>query len=117
MTIICLVLGNFFASQILTTFGSQVLTTSSGLNTTTITTLALGQTAIAKCPASPCTIEVNIGEHVTVTEVITGTASHVIPTIQNQATENLRAFLDALGIIFLFATAALQLYRWKSQHK
>lgn len=109
VAVICLVLGSFFASQIMITSGSQsqILTTI----TLTTTTSALGQTVFAKCSASACTVEVNIGEQVT--EVITGVASHVIPATQKQATENLKAFLDALGILFLFVAAALQLYCWK----
>ena len=100
----------------MTPFGSQVQTTSTVLNNTT-TPSAFGLTAMATCSSSPCTIDVTIGEQVGITDFITGTASHVIPTIQNQATENLRVFLNVLGILFLFVTVALLLFRWKSRRK
>jgi hypothetical protein len=115
LAVACLVLGNFFASQIITPFGSQVQTSSTGLNNN-ITSSPFGLTAMATCSSSPCTIDVTISEHVGITEFVTGTASHVMPTIPDQATENLKAFLNVLGTLFLFVAVALLLFRWKSRH-
>jgi hypothetical protein len=108
-------MGNFFASQIMTTFGSQVQTTSTGMTTTTLATH--DYTANFTCTMSPCTINVNITALVGVTEFVTGTVTHVIPTVQTQATENVRTFLNALGTILLLVAIALQIYRRKARRK
>ena len=102
----CYLLAYLFASQILTPFGNQVQTISTGLNSTTTTSI-LGLTATATCSISPCTIDVTMGEHVGITEFITGTVSHVIPTIQKQATQNLINFLVILGTVLAFLTVAI----------
>jgi hypothetical protein len=114
-SIICFVMGNFFASQIMTTVGSQALTTSTVMTTTTLTTH--DYTATFACTGSPCTVDVDITALAGVTEFITGTVTHVIPTVQTQATENARAFLNALGTIFLLVAITLQICRWKARRK
>jgi hypothetical protein len=45
-------------------------------------------------------------------ESVGGYVSHVIPAMQEHATENVKAWLDNLAIVFLLVSVTLQVLGW-----
>jgi len=109
LALLCLVLGNYFASQIITPLGSQV-------QSTILTTTSIGSTSSVtsafSCPTHPCSITEIVSLSMGMSESVGGYVSHVIPAMQEHATENVKAWLDNLAIVFLLVSVTLQVLGW-----
>jgi hypothetical protein len=107
----CLVVSNWLAAQIITPFTSQTSTSIVSQIPSSIMTSTSTVSNIS-CTTHPCTITENVGETMILSEYITGYASHVIPTVQKEAVDSFKAFLENLAIVLLLASVALQIFRW-----
>jgi hypothetical protein len=106
-----LVISNWLAPQIITPFTSQRSTSIVSQISSSIMT-ATSTVSNISCTTHPCTITENVGITVGVSEYVSGYVSHVIPTMEKEAVDRVKAFLENLAIVLLLVSVALQVFRW-----
>ena len=115
MVLVCIVLSQYFTPQIIQTFGSQVSTTTTQMSSAVLTSTTTA--SAMSCTTNPCTITEAVSQGMIIAIHITGTTSHMIPTIQQHATKNLQFFLDVLAGLFAIVFAYRLVFRRKLRRK